>query len=1006
MDFEIPTYWNVEGLFYTFNGIAAFFGSGDFNGLMKMMLLIGVACGMFGYMSGRQIEFVKWFFSALILMTVLNLPVARVVISDKTSWQGPRTVENVPVMLAAIEELQARFADFSVRTTETIFSLPDDLKMGQNDLGFAHRMFKMTGQITVLDPELRADIMQFFKECTTYDIRDGALSADVIMKGVGSWDYIFDNTNPGRFVTTNTLSNPMLTDTCANVAKGGGSITNANSLSKRIDAAQVKAEKYYGQKLFPTAASDTIAAGLFTAAVPNAYDFILGASVSASDAIKQSMFNNLWRDAGGELPVLLNDPAAAQQAAAKSIAAAQINSSLRTQAIFAEDTIPRIRNYVEIMLVYLFPFLVAYVLALSAEEAKAAVKFYFMSFAWIALWPMLFAILNFAATLHLRTKAKADALAATGIPFQMQDYLNGVLVDEQAMLGYMVWLVPAISGAFIALARGPMSGMTDRLFSSMQGTSGQVGASAGAGNFNLGQSGLDTSSVNTTMANKIDTDASMKSGARHFRSSDGTEWSQMPSGQMVARKPTDSLGVSADMGRLSSSGASTTAGMQSTLDQREGVERASRNVATFVNATSHVDTQGKNQNYGKTTDTYQSGDQASSAGGSVSKGSSYAKDGAFVTDDRSQVGGHISGNVGANFKLGSEAKYQRGQNEALAKKTGLSDDEAGIVRAGRAQGLPENQIREMVERRHAANNQNSGKGFGLGAGVDNMRAFSASVTKAFRETQNFSNTEEARRLNNFVVGASERQSYLDGDASSQTNRNERSATLTSSTDVANTNGATMTDSRRIDNSVDRREQDSLTMSRNFLGDPHNVDAVARRYGMSPIQFRMQRPDQIENMTKNYLAERETSFFTMRPMDLENNAVVRSRDGLQDNYNGISDSLNGGVRQIHESNVGKTGAGPIGTVAPPKGFTENAHSRIEAKSDYTDNRLTGMANDKDVKPLVETVHYNSSISRPDGDANRSVDGAAKKMAAKNVASTFGFGEDKDPLPGEGNQGGKK
>ncbi|VCX83603.1 hypothetical protein BANRA_04225 [Acinetobacter baumannii] len=49
------------------------------------------------------------------------------------------------------------------------------------------------------------------------------------------------------------------------------------------------------------------ALSMYTNAVGTSYSWILGANQSASDAVKQSMFNNIMKDANTELPALIND---------------------------------------------------------------------------------------------------------------------------------------------------------------------------------------------------------------------------------------------------------------------------------------------------------------------------------------------------------------------------------------------------------------------------------------------------------------------------------------------------------------------------------------------------------------------------------------------------------------------------------------------------------------------------------------------------------------------------
>ena len=150
------------------------------------------------------------------------------------------------------------------------------------------------------DAQLKADLMQFIKECTLYDIRDGYVTPDDIMTGTAVWNKIFTDTNPARFVSYNTLSSSILTASCKDVAP---------LLQDRINTAVTAGNTFYGGQVFTRAQTDAIATGMFVATVGTSYGWILNSTQNASDAMKQSMFNNLWREAGTELPALLGDAA-------------------------------------------------------------------------------------------------------------------------------------------------------------------------------------------------------------------------------------------------------------------------------------------------------------------------------------------------------------------------------------------------------------------------------------------------------------------------------------------------------------------------------------------------------------------------------------------------------------------------------------------------------------------------------------------------------------------------
>ncbi|WP_250637567.1 conjugal transfer protein TraG N-terminal domain-containing protein [Burkholderia ubonensis] len=194
MGIEIQTWWNVDTLYYVLNAVAATMMSNGYSGLLKFVFIIALMIGLFGYV-GRQFELMMWFIQALMFVTILNLPIARVALVDRTGLEPPRTIDHVPVALASVAQASSLVFNYLTRTYETVFGVPDDLGLEKGDVGFGHRILRQVNSAVVRDPGLRADLMQFFKECTKYDILDGVITPDQIVAGTDTWNTIFSNTS-------------------------------------------------------------------------------------------------------------------------------------------------------------------------------------------------------------------------------------------------------------------------------------------------------------------------------------------------------------------------------------------------------------------------------------------------------------------------------------------------------------------------------------------------------------------------------------------------------------------------------------------------------------------------------------------------------------------------------------------------------------------------------------------------------------------------------------------
>ncbi len=118
------------------------------------------------------------------------------------------------------------------------------------------------------------------------------------------------------------------------------------------------------------------------------------------------MFVNAFREAQGDIATLLNDSAAIAQLNAETHCAVATNAALLAQANVAQDTLPRVRNIIEVFLYVVLPVVVLMCLVSSPTAAANILAFYILlGPAWIALWPVMFAVLNFLMTLRLAAKA-------------------------------------------------------------------------------------------------------------------------------------------------------------------------------------------------------------------------------------------------------------------------------------------------------------------------------------------------------------------------------------------------------------------------------------------------------------------------------------------------------------------------------------------------------------------------------------------------------------------------
>jgi conjugal transfer mating pair stabilization protein TraG len=850
LDVTITTYWNVETLYYVFNAVSAMMGGAGFHGLLRMIFIFAVGIGMFAYAGGKQLEMVTWFLQALIFVTILNLPIARVTLTDKTGLQPPRVVANVPFAMAIVGQTVNMTFGFITEQYETAFGIPDQLGLAQGDVGFGHRILKQVNHAEIQDPGLRADLLQFLKECTLYDIKDGQISPQQLIGGTDVWTTLFTNTSPARFVTYKTLTATPTTDTCQNVGV---------TLKTGVDAAVLAAQTFYGKQSFPLAQSDALATSMFVGAVGTSYDWILQSSQNSSDAMRQSMFNNMWRQAGTSLPAMLNDPSQVAEVAALSgeaQAASQANGSNSVLSLLGQETLPHMRNWLEAVLYAVFPVIVIMMVVMTTEGAKKVLAGYMMSLAWIGMWPLLFAVINHLSLMYLKHKANALSLAA-GVPFQLSDAFNSTLVDEQAQIGYMVVLVPFIAAGIIKMGQGGFMAVADRAISGFTSAGAAAGAAWAAGNVSMGQVGLDTHSANTTSMHKMDYNTGMEGGGASIGtgsggvarlSSNGTAAMEQMHNRFVNSMSVDSR---LDSQRSQEAHSTNIEGTGTAVSNRHS------DASSLTNTTGHDSSRGSTQSTGVDVATSSQG----SHGGTTDKGQG------LHTANRDASSFNMSSGARDNASMGISAGVGRGSaggggGSGGGGASGIDPKEekriAGSMKQGGAsQDAIDKALNTYRSSKGGAPGGGASTGSRIGAslGVDSAKTYDATHGRNKSRDQAHTTDESTRINTGFQESGSRTERGSTGEQSAQNNRSSSDAARSSVDEHSKVTDAVERSEHGVGDRASRGESNAFATHRDLLNDPEFMQQVAQRNGMSAMRFYSQETPTIMQQAQDFAAEK-------------------------------------------------------------------------------------------------------------------------------------------------------
>lgn len=599
---EVYCYWSVDELWVVLNGISTFMRSLGFARMSQAMMLVSFAAVLFAMWWALSLKLFTQPLYMLLVYAILNAPLTNVLLIDKTGSQPPRPIANVPGLLAASVSVVTTTSNFFTESFETYYTalMPatdaaawDSLTFRDHDYSFGSRLLRASRQMRIADPILQADMVYFTRDCINAGMAEGRLDFKRIYQGNGptdTWDYIVANVNPARMTTYHDGAQNMRVGYCDEVAKGTLNVAPADGLTQRLNAGIAAAQAYYGQKFN----KNDVTGALFATHLQNAYGVMLNASMGASEIIKQNMFLNLHNDSKGAIGQLMGNPSAVTAAYAKAQAAATANSSYLTMANLAEDTMPRIASVIFILAVALYP-LVTILAMMAGFNAGAVIKNFIMALAWVALWPPLYAVVNFVSLSAYAKSLTAKTALSGGLSIQTMGLADASLISNQAVMGYMVIAVPIIASFLVKGGAAGLGGLSQSWMAPTQSASQSAGGAA-LGNMNQGNVSVDNAN-----ANKADMSGGWSEPARYANTDVFGNKHSFGGGKHAAQQELSSLAVKPDFANKISQQLSIEKSEHAQHAQRYSAEGASQLAAgageAFGAAQKHLKTSGSATNW-------------------------------------------------------------------------------------------------------------------------------------------------------------------------------------------------------------------------------------------------------------------------------------------------------------------------------------------------------------------------------------------------------------------------
>jgi conjugal transfer mating pair stabilization protein TraG len=464
MNYEIYSYGNVDALWGLFNALASMMGSSIFTAAIAVVFFVGFFGAFLGSaLAPDRLVGPKWLASVIVIYLVLFVPRATVQVLDRVGGSAPPAViANVPLGLAFQAGITSSVGNTLTELFETALQvlpggagLSADLGYLNNGLVFGARVVKATQEAAFTDATFQTNLVNFLQNCSFYDLSQNLIPINTFATSDDIWPLLV-NTNLARYSSfRNAAGVEQLLD-CPSVYNS----LNASMMTVAVPTLMQRIGLLLNPSLqLANPASPTLpglaAATLVDQQIGAAFQRfrIASAATSTANLVRQNAMINAVQVATMLSSQDANDPSAAMIGLTSAQATAQTNAQQITSGRIASQALPLVRNAIEAVLYGLFPFVLLMVLMIGGMQGFMMLKMYALGLVWIALWPPVYAIINYLNTLAIAKTAAANAFnAATGLQglsLSTSSAIYGGVVSDMAVTGYLVMSVPMIAGAVV-----------------------------------------------------------------------------------------------------------------------------------------------------------------------------------------------------------------------------------------------------------------------------------------------------------------------------------------------------------------------------------------------------------------------------------------------------------------------------------------------------------------------------------------------------------------------------
>ncbi|QKJ89288.1 IncF plasmid conjugative transfer protein TraG (plasmid) [Paramixta manurensis] len=534
---EVYTIYGGDMYRQVLNGVVTIVGTDTYSTLKRIVGLFGVLGVMFSFIKSRNpMVFLHWFAIFFVITSVLLVPKRSVQIIDVTDPAAVYEVDNVPAGLAAIAGLTTGSGFGVARLYDFALARPDSLTYTKTGMLFGSQIVAQSSDFRTQNPQLSQMLTDYVENCVVGDILlNGKYTVADLLHSTDPLTLITSNPSPLRglyqdagsgrqFITCQQAAAVIKNLIGADIRIGG---TTWHALSTRIFGNKVNAEE------------------LLSGAMDDSYNFFYKGGLSASQIMRNNVTNSAIRDGWKGFSARSSDTANLLNLATESSLTKQ-RISWGAGGVIAARTLPMFQSMMMLVLIGLFPLVIALALVNHSIFGLNTLKLYAGGFLYLQMWPVMFAILNSLANFYLQTKT-----GATDLVLSNADLVGLQHSDAANIAGYLSMSIPVLAFFLTKGAASVASQAVGGMLSSTAFTVGGQASTTADGNWSFNNMSMDN--VN---ANKFDTNLLQRSGAQGYQLGNGAMHTQTADGHNVydTSQAISNLPVNMRLSSLASSG--------------------------------------------------------------------------------------------------------------------------------------------------------------------------------------------------------------------------------------------------------------------------------------------------------------------------------------------------------------------------------------------------------------------------------------------------------------------